>query len=120
MWKLLIFSSICILNSFAFKLGNIVCSVSPEAQPDARIECDGEKCEIECVEGYKFPYGETKLNMTCINNSRWIVKSYGNLPECSPTCSPACLNGGTCISPDHCACRPEYTGHRCQTQLKVS
>lgn len=122
MWKVLIFSSIYILQSFAFKLGRIECSVAPEAQPDARIHCDGAKnaCEITCLDGFKFPHGETSLNMTCINNSRWIVSSYGNLPECHASCSPACLNGATCISPDRCACRPNFTGFRCQEELKVN
>lgn len=120
MWKLLILLSVFKSNPLAFRLGEIECDAYPEAQPNARVECDGLKCSIECNEGFKFPDGETKLSMACLNRERWIVNSYGNLPECAATCSPACLNGGSCISPDKCACQPDFTGHRCQTRLKVS
>ncbi|XP_029940696.1 epidermal growth factor-like protein 7 isoform X2 [Salarias fasciatus] len=49
-------------------------------------------------------------------------------PECCPgwrrfhshncnqaLCAEPCVNGGTCIRPNQCACPPGWTGHHCQT-----
>lgn len=30
-------------------------------------------------------------------------------------CGQACVNGGTCLRPNHCACPLGWTGHQCQT-----
>lgn len=32
-------------------------------------------------------------------------------------CTPSCLNGGTCISPNTCSCDETYTGQRCETRM---
>lgn len=33
-------------------------------------------------------------------------------------CSQPCLNGGKCISPNKCRCRPPFSGPRCQERKK--
>ncbi|KAJ8286891.1 hypothetical protein GJAV_G00044570 [Gymnothorax javanicus] len=51
-------------------------------------------------------------------------------PECCPgwrrvhslncnqaLCAQACVNGGTCMRPNHCACPLGWTGQRCQTDM---
>ncbi|CAN9504401.1 unnamed protein product [Ophioblennius macclurei] len=51
-------------------------------------------------------------------------------PECCPgwrrfhshncnqaLCGDPCVNGGTCIRPNQCACPPGWTGHHCQTDV---
>ncbi|XP_047185371.1 epidermal growth factor-like protein 7 isoform X1 [Scophthalmus maximus] len=51
-------------------------------------------------------------------------------PECCPgwrrfhshncnraLCGDACVNGGTCLRPDQCACPPGWTGRRCQSDV---
>ncbi|XP_036972534.1 epidermal growth factor-like protein 7 [Acanthopagrus latus] len=51
-------------------------------------------------------------------------------PECCPgwqrfhshncnqaVCGQPCVNGGTCLRPDQCACPLGWTGHRCQTDV---
>ncbi|KAM4634410.1 epidermal growth factor-like protein 7 [Polymixia lowei] len=51
-------------------------------------------------------------------------------PECCPgwrrfhshncnqaVCGQACVNGGTCLRPDHCVCPLGWMGHRCQTDI---
>ncbi|KAF3701842.1 Epidermal growth factor-like protein 7 [Channa argus] len=51
-------------------------------------------------------------------------------PECCPgwrrfhsyncnqaVCGQSCLNGGTCLRPNQCACPPGWTGHQCQTDV---
>uniref|UniRef100_A0A8D3BWQ1 EGF-like domain-containing protein n=1 Tax=Scophthalmus maximus TaxID=52904 RepID=A0A8D3BWQ1_SCOMX len=32
-------------------------------------------------------------------------------------CGDACVNGGTCLRPDQCACPPGWTGRRCQSDV---
>ncbi|KAK2818752.1 hypothetical protein Q5P01_024313 [Channa striata] len=32
-------------------------------------------------------------------------------------CGQTCLNGGTCLRPNQCACPPGWTGHQCQTDV---
>lgn len=120
MWKILIIFSFYISSSISFKIGNLECATAPEQQSFARIHCSNEKCEVTCIEGYKFPNGENKLELSCFNDQRWIVASYGNIPECSASCTPACLNGGKCIATNQCQCPFGFTGHRCQTEIKVS
>lgn len=119
MWKRIIFLSQTLISiSFAFRIGNEDCDVRPEPQNFARITC-AEKCSVTCIPDYKFPNGEITLDLNCYNNDKWIVNSYGNIPECRPSCSPACLNGGECIAPNKCQCPLNFTGHRCQTAIKV-
>lgn len=120
MWKFLIFVVYFSPSiASAFRLGNIECEVAPTPQSFGRISCNGDKCTVTCIQDYKFPNGEEVLEITCYNNEKWIVASYGNLPECSPTCSPACLNSGKCVETDRCLCQGDYTGHRCQTKIQV-
>ncbi|XP_041825696.1 epidermal growth factor-like protein 7 isoform X2 [Melanotaenia boesemani] len=51
-------------------------------------------------------------------------------PECCPgwkrfhsyncnqaVCGQPCVNGGTCLRPNQCACPPGWTGHQCQTDV---
>lgn len=33
-------------------------------------------------------------------------------------CAKPCLNGGKCISPDKCRCRPPFSGPRCEERKK--
>lgn len=32
-------------------------------------------------------------------------------------CAEPCVNGGTCLKPNKCACPPGWTGHQCQTDV---
>ena len=68
-------------SSDAFRLGNIECDVDPEPAPMSTLRCDGEKCEVTCMENYKFPNGETKLDLQCINGRRWIARNYNEVPH---------------------------------------
>lgn len=119
MWKFLIFVVYFSPAITGFRLGNIECAVAPVPQNFARISCNGETCTMTCIEDYKFPHGEKSLELICYDNEKWIVGSYGNLPECSATCAPACLNGGQCVATDRCECSSDFTGHRCQTIVQV-
>ncbi|XP_078145652.1 epidermal growth factor-like protein 7 isoform X3 [Centroberyx gerrardi] len=60
--------------------------------------------------------------------SRAAPRSHSSYPECCPgwrrlhshncnqaVCGQACVNGGTCLRPNHCACPLGWTGHQCQT-----
>ena len=35
-------------------------------------------------------------------------------------CSQPCMNGGKCISPNKCRCRPPFSGPRCEQKKNVS
>ncbi|XP_059906460.1 epidermal growth factor-like protein 7 isoform X2 [Gadus macrocephalus] len=37
--------------------------------------------------------------------------------NCNRVCEQGCVNGGSCTRPDHCACPPGWTGHRCLTDV---
>ncbi|XP_030625685.1 epidermal growth factor-like protein 7 isoform X2 [Chanos chanos] len=37
--------------------------------------------------------------------------------NCNQVCMQACLNGGTCLKPNHCACPMGWMGHLCQTDV---
>ncbi|XP_062869522.1 protein kinase C-binding protein NELL1-like [Trichomycterus rosablanca] len=41
----------------------------------------------------------------------------GNGTVCEAFCEDACLNGGTCASPDVCACPTGFTGRLCETDV---
>uniref|UniRef100_UPI003AAB38B8 epidermal growth factor-like protein 7 isoform X1 n=1 Tax=Centroberyx gerrardi TaxID=166262 RepID=UPI003AAB38B8 len=62
--------------------------------------------------------------------SRAAPRSHSSYPECCPgwrrlhshncnqaVCGQACVNGGTCLRPNHCACPLGWTGHQCQTDV---
>ncbi|XP_054632815.1 protein kinase C-binding protein NELL2 isoform X1 [Dunckerocampus dactyliophorus] len=41
----------------------------------------------------------------------------GNGTVCKATCDGLCQNGGTCLSPNNCACPQGFTGKRCETDI---
>ena len=45
--------------------------------------------------------------------SKSVMISYIYFAD-SAVCHPACLYGGTCVSPGVCQCTPERTGDHCQ------
>ncbi|XP_024155680.1 epidermal growth factor-like protein 7 [Oryzias melastigma] len=61
--------------------------------------------------------------------SRTVSTSH-SIPECCPgwrrlysyncnhaVCRQPCINGGTCLRPNRCACPPGWTGDQCQTDV---
>ncbi|XP_056146568.1 LOW QUALITY PROTEIN: epidermal growth factor-like protein 7 [Lampris incognitus] len=59
-----------------------------------------------------------------------VVPHSHSYPECCPgwrrfhshncnqaVCGEACVNGGTCLRPNHCACPPGWRGRQCQTDV---
>ena len=44
--------------------------------------------------------------------SMWSIHD-NTLPPPSAVCSPDCVNGGTCVAPNHCTCPPGWTGATC-------
>ncbi|XP_061140275.1 protein kinase C-binding protein NELL2 [Syngnathus typhle] len=41
----------------------------------------------------------------------------GNGTVCKAMCDGLCQNGGTCLSPNNCACPQGFTGKRCETDI---
>ncbi|KAG7477252.1 hypothetical protein MATL_G00092140 [Megalops atlanticus] len=73
---------------------------------------------------YKTVY---RVSYRQVNRVAALSHSY---PECCPgwrrvhshncnqaVCAQACVNGGTCMRPNHCACPLGWTGRRCQTDM---
>ena len=44
--------------------------------------------------------------------SMWSIHDNAPPPP-SAVCSPDCVNGGTCVAPNHCTCPPGRTGATC-------
>ena len=44
------------------------------------------------------------------------VDEKGDIFLSAAICQTPCQNGGTCDTPDHCACPPGYSGAFCQTR----
>ncbi|XP_015183388.1 PREDICTED: uncharacterized protein LOC107070059 [Polistes dominula] len=63
----------------------------------------------------RFVYTEVSRGFMCCPGWMQFTRfSYG----CNkPTCSPLCLNGGTCISPGRCICPKGFTGSQCQSDV---
>ncbi|XP_061085891.1 protein kinase C-binding protein NELL2 [Conger conger] len=41
----------------------------------------------------------------------------GNGTHCKASCDGVCRNGGTCVSPDTCACQQGFTGSSCENDI---
>ena len=56
--------------------------------------------------------------MTC-EDGEWLYEGshVGPYYTCEPYCEPWCLNGGSCVAPNVCSCRPGYIGTECETYV---
>ena len=72
-------------------------------QPNSGREKSYSDLQLSHISGRCNP--ET-LIYTC--SSGWTGRDCGQ-----PECHPDCTNGGVCVRPDVCACKPGYTGARC-------
>ena len=73
------------------------------------------------MKGYRFPDGTSVLNLAC-KNGDWMPTrpELTSIPDCQPTCTPACQNGGNCLSYNTCQCPPDFRGPQCQYSNIVS
>ncbi|WAR09836.1 SSPO-like protein [Mya arenaria] len=44
----------------------------------------------------------------------WFDPPGKDIPDCQPSCSPDCQNGGTCLLPNTCGCSNGFMGAQCQ------
>lgn len=91
-------------------------------------------CNAQCMRGFQFPDGSGIANIEC-RNGQWVHSKTGlaKMPDCGrkwtayagcvmqadfflslATCSPACENGGQCISFNICQCSKMHRGAFCQ------
>lgn len=112
------------------------CQPYQEAPEASTLSCNSTACTATCLSKYKFPKGESTLNVECVNR-KWVIKNpkykdVKELPGCSrkflsftflahiivfylsAVCSPACLNKGKCIAPNHCQCTQDFQGKNCR------
>nr|XP_045588295.1 neurogenic locus notch homolog protein 1-like isoform X1 [Procambarus clarkii] len=92
------------------------CDVIPSQLLHAYVTMRPTLLTAECPENTMFPHGEIRLVLTCDNNTWTFPPPYVSTSffGCSPSCSSACHNGGTCVAHDLCNCPPGFFGHRCQ------
>ncbi|TSM20279.1 Protein kinase C-binding protein NELL1 [Bagarius yarrelli] len=95
-----------------------------------------DKAECECESGYVPIQGDSTYceerdecvdsQSVCDENAVCTSSVHGHLCNCKPgfigngtictaVCQDACLNGGTCASPDTCSCPSGFTGRLCET-----
>ncbi|XP_073969601.1 hemolectin isoform X3 [Rhodnius prolixus] len=97
------------------------CSSRLMAPMNSILECsiDQGGCTATCISNYQFPSGVSQISIIC-HESIWKMKGAEDnvIPACSPTCLPACQNGGTCASPNVCRCPDDFFGIYCQYESK--
>ncbi|CRK93441.1 CLUMA_CG006977, isoform A [Clunio marinus] len=95
-----------------------ICTPYDKAPAASTLQCLPRNCTAICASKYKFPKGETKLTINCIDN-KWVMdnpkyKTYKEIPGCEPICSPACANKGKCVAPNRCQCTRDWQGKHCR------
>lgn len=84
--------------------------------------------QAACKPGYAFPDGSSETLLVC-EDRVWRDRNQpagSPIPNCQgeaqpwpyfpAVCQPECRNGGLCIRPGYCHCRPEFQGDRCQVE----
>ncbi|XP_034481426.1 hemocytin [Drosophila innubila] len=95
-----------------------VCAAKPPVPKNSRLTCMNNICNAACMRGFQYPDGSAITNIEC-RNGQWIHTKSGlaKIPDCAPTCSPACQNGGQCISFNVCQCSKMHRGAFCQYEV---
>ncbi|XP_066254573.1 hemocytin [Euwallacea similis] len=94
---------------------NKPCLNPPQLPKNSKRSCRAKQCTIECLPGHQFPDGSSITTMVC-SNGLWLPSKpqWGAVPDCKATCSPQCLNGGSCLSFNVCQCPQDFRGPQCQ------
>ncbi|XP_030375562.1 hemocytin [Scaptodrosophila lebanonensis] len=95
-----------------------VCSGKPPVPKNSKVSCTNNACNAQCMRGFQFPDGSSITNIEC-RDGQWVhsKSGYTRPPDCGPTCSPACENGGQCISFNVCQCSKMYRGAHCEFNI---
>ncbi|XP_031634837.1 fibrillin-1-like [Contarinia nasturtii] len=85
---------------------------------DSRSKNGVQKITFTCREDYELENGQKTLQAHCSDERKWVWDSDSSIKKfCKPICSLPCENGGTCISPNKCACEVGYTGEQCENSI---
>ncbi|XP_075237780.1 hemolectin [Lycorma delicatula] len=106
-------------KGFPFSSG--LCETRLTAPMNSKLECTTYSgCQATCRYGHQFPGGDTHLFFYC-HEGKWRVRgaTVDKIPQCYPTCVPACQNGGMCVEPNVCDCSGNYFGAYCQYEKKT-
>ncbi|XP_045138474.1 neurogenic locus notch homolog protein 1-like isoform X2 [Portunus trituberculatus] len=96
------------------------CPISmPELLFTVILQCTFERPYLISKVGYKFPTGEDRIPIDCVNGEWRSVYNITLVPS-EPKCDPACVNGGVCIAPQKCSCPAGFGGDQCQLPKKCS
>lgn len=65
----------------------VQCSSEPKSPTNGRLKCASGTCQASCLNGYKFPTGDTAMTLSCMNG-RWLVKNFefNEVPACERNC----------------------------------
>ncbi|EFA10333.2 hemocytin [Tribolium castaneum] len=91
------------------------CMNYPVLPTNSRRSCSHKTCTVSCLHGHQFPDGSAIATISC-KNGFWVPDKdkWKQLPDCQPTCTPPCLNGGNCLSFNRCQCPQDFRGPQCQ------
>ncbi|CAH1404838.1 unnamed protein product [Nezara viridula] len=91
------------------------CFDFPLTPMNAHKVCAADSCTMVCVDGHTFQDGSSVATVVC-KEGEWVParKEWLFVPDCLPTCSPTCQNGGICIGHNFCECPQDFRGPRCE------
>ncbi|XP_063862977.1 neurogenic locus notch homolog protein 1-like isoform X1 [Scylla paramamosain] len=96
------------------------CPISmPELLFATIVQCTYDCPFLICQVGYKFPTGENRMPLNCVDGE-WRTVYNTTVVSCEPKCDPACVNGGVCVAPQKCSCPAGYGGDQCQLPKRCS
>lgn len=96
------------------------CMKFPKAPANSRRSSNRTMTSFTCMTGYKFADPAiTTFNFEC-RDGEWVSThtKYATVLDCKPTCTPECLNAGTCLSYNVCQCPKTFRGPICQYPIE--
>ncbi|XP_034943572.1 hemocytin, partial [Chelonus insularis] len=91
------------------------CLNDPPPVQNSQRSCNTKICTIECLNKFVFSDGSSIANLIC-QNGNWVPtkSNWVSIPDCIPTCTPPCENGGICLALNVCQCPNDFRGPQCQ------
>lgn len=94
---------------------------------NGEASCNDRGCNLSCNPGYVFGNDAARAQTVALQcdvakgylmmeGKKWLPES----TQCTPTmCATPCLNGGTCVARNRCACTGAFTGDTCAKDIMI-